>query len=839
MKQTKTELCGRSTSILKRLNSQNEYYYKRYTCKNIECETCSKVIKNKLINQINYYTNEYNLNRFFTLTTTKENKELSRTWEKIRKSIEELNKEVFIKRRMSRNKYDKEKAEEAYNKHIERIIEYELNCYYLFEYEGNRYRNYNNIGIRITNLIINNELEKSKEIKLLPKNGSGYRARKKMINNQEKYRKKFKDMNPKEKFNFFNDYKELFFVMIDTGKDNVERRRKLIKERVLKNTDKHKFEYVWFLEFQKNGAPHIHVLSNYYFNYYSIHSAWTEDTNITKDINLENWENNSYKSDRIAKYVTKYLTKDTLETQKKLKDLGQNINIMGSSNNIKVNLDYPTYEIEEEEKMDFQHIELLKYKIPPSSFGKIENPIQQFKDELKSDEALKKNEHLQLIHDKFKSTEKEIEEHAKRSLEKEKSINRSLLKERRKFKQEKWEEFNEFKNIESAKLIAKELTKRNKTIKIQKLKEISNNIDPLQKEFIEAVLNDNYNIILLKGKAGTGKSTSIKFLLDTIDDKNLKIEVVSFTGKASAVIGNITKLEGKTIHRLAEAKYNNLPDFTHGENNLIEADIIIVDEISMCDLMTFASFLNSIKPETKIILIGDKNQLNPIKSNNIITLLEEVKLNNVKSIELEKNYRSQDKINKLAMQVLEKKADKLNYINYDKEKIKELILNGYQILSNTNNIRHEINSSISEMKKDIRIGIYTYNINDKVMVVKNDKTKEVFNGDILEIIKYDEEYIYLRNIKNKKEIKYNFIDANASIEPSNCITIHKSQGSEYEKVGIVLENKTLLLTNNLLYTAITRAKSEVMIFITDEKMDTNLLNHKAPEPYEISLKNFL
>lgn len=829
------EICGKSTQIMK---SQNDYYYKRYTCKNIECETCSKIIKSKLINQINFYTNEYNLNRFFTLTTTKDNEELSKTWVKIRDKINELNEEVYIKRIMKKNKkYDEEKAEAAYNKNIEKIVEYELNCYYLFEYEGNRYKNYNNIGIRITNLIMNDELEKSKEISLLPR--SKRHIKKKLIDNQFKYRKRFKHMNPKEKFQFFNDYKELFFVMIDTGKDNVERRKTLIEERVLRNTDEHNFEYVWFLEFQKNGAPHIHALSNYYFNYYSIHNSWTEDTNITKDINLDNWEDNSYKSDRIAEYVTKYLTKDTLETQKTLKQSGQNLNIMGSSNNLKLNLDYPTYEVDEKDKIDLQHIELLKYKLPPSSFGKIEDPILQFKDELKSDEALKKNEHLQLIHEKFKSIEKEIEEHAKLSLEKEKLINRSLLKERRSFKREKWEEFNEFKNIESSKLIAKEIAKRNKTIKIEKLREVSSDIDPLQKEFVEAVLNDNYNIILLKGKAGTGKSTSIKFLLDTINDEDLKIEVVSYTGKASAVIGNITKLEGKTIHRLAEAKYNNLPDFTHGENNLIEADIVIVDEISMCDLMTFSSLLNSLKPETKIILIGDKNQLNPIKSNNVITMLEEVKLENVKSIELEKNYRSQDKINKLAMQVLEKKADKLNYVNYNEEEVKELISNGYQILSNTNNISHEINSSISELKKDIKIGRYTYDINDKVMAVKNDKAKKVFNGDILEIVNYDEEYIYLKNIKNDKEVKYNFIDANVSIKPSSSITIHKSQGSEYEKVGIVLENKTLLLTNNLLYTAITRAKSEVIIFITDEKMDTTLLNHQSPEPYNISLKNFL
>lgn len=831
------ELCGRSTSILKRKNSEDDYYYKEYICKSIECETCSKVIKNKLVNQINFYTNEYNLNRFFTLTTTKDYKTLSKIWVKLRKKIYELNKDIFIERQISHRKYSKEKAEEAYNNHIERIIEYELNCYYLFEYEGNRFRNYNNIGIKITNLILNNELESSKEIKLLPRNKR--RVKKEIIDSQGKFKKKFNSMSPKEKFHFFNDYKELFFVMIDTGKDNVERRRKLIKERVLRNTNEHEFEYVWFLEFQKNGAPHIHALSNYYFNYYTIHSAWTEDTNITKDINLDDWEEDSYKSDRIAEYITKYLTKDTLETQKALKKSGQNLNIMGSSNNVKVNLDYPTYEIDEEDKIEFQHIELVKYKIPPSSFGKVEGPILQFREELKSDEALKKNEHLQLIHDRFKSVEKEIEEYAKSSLEKEKSINKSLLKERRNFKKEKWEEFNEFKNIESTKLITKELTKRNKAIKIKKLREVSNDIDPIQREFVEAVLNEDYNIILLKGKAGTGKSTSVKFLLDTIDDKNLKIEVVSFTGKASAVIGNITKLEGKTIHRLAEAKYNNLPDFIHGENNLIEADIIIVDEISMCDLMTFSSLLNSLKPETKIILIGDKNQLNPIKSNNIITLLEEAKLNNVKSIELKKNYRSQDKINKLAMQVLEKKADKLNYVNYNKEEVKELILKGYQILSNTNKISHEINSSVSELKKDIKIGRYTYDINDEVMAIKNDKAKKVFNGDILEIINYDEEYVYLKNIKNDKEVKYNFIDANVSIKPSSSITIHKSQGSEYEKVGIVLENKTLLLTNNLLYTAITRAKSEVIIFITDEKMDTTLLNHQAPEPYNLSLKNFL
>lgn len=831
------EMCGRSTQILR---NQKAYYSKLYKCKNIECEECGKVIKNKLINQINYYTNEYNLNRFFTLTTTKENKELSRTWEKIRKSIEELNKEVFIKRRMSRNKYDEEKAEEAYNNHIERIIEYELNCYYLFEYEGNKYKNYNNIGIKITELIMNNELEKSKELNLLPKNRTGYRAKKRMIDNQSKYKKRFINMYPKEKFNFFNDYKELFFAMIDTGKDNMEARKTMIRERVLKNTDNHNFEYVWFLEFQKNGAPHIHALSNYYFNYYSVHSAWTEDTNITKDINLDDWEDNGYKSDRIAEYVTKYLTKDTIETQKKLKAAGKSQNIMGSSNNLKLNLDYPIYELEEEDKIkDLQHIEIVKYKIPPSSFGKIEVPIQQFKAELKSDEALKKNEHLELIHKKFKDVEKEIEDFNKESFEEEKKTGKNLLKERREFKKEIWEVFNEYKNIESIKLIAKEITKRNKTIKIEKDKEISSDIDPVQKEFIEAVLDENYNIIMLNGKAGTGKSTSIKYLLDTISVKNLNVEVVSFTGKASAVIGGITNLEGKTIHRLAQAKYNNLPDFIHGENNLLETDIVIIDEISMCDVMTFASLLNSLKPETKIILIGDKNQLNPIKSNNVIKLLEEANLENVKTIELEKNYRSNDKINKLAMSVLEGEVHELKYERYNEETMHKLISEGYQILSNTNNMSHNINTSISRTKKDIRIGKYVYNLNDEVMVVKNDKAKKVFNGDILEIINYDGEYIYLKNIKNNKEVRYNLIDANSSIKPSTSITIHKSQGSEYEKVGIVLENKSLLLTNNLLYTAITRAKSEVIIFITDSSTDIDLLKKQSPEPYNISLRDFM
>lgn len=826
------ELCGKATQIMR---DPNDYYYKRYTCKNIECETCSKVIKNKLVNQINFYTNEFNLNRFFTLTTTNDYKTLSKTWKKLKDKIAILNKELYIERIMLKNgRYDREKAEEAYKKHVDRIVEYELKSFYLFEYEGNRYKNYNNIGIRITNLILSNSLEKSEEIRLLPR--SKRRIKKKIIDSQAKYRKKFKDMTPKEKFHFFNDFKELFFVMIDTGKDNVEKRREQMANRVLKNVNDFTFEYCWFLEFQKNGAPHIHALSNYYFNYYSIHSSWTEDTNITKDLNLDSWEENSYKSDRIAEYVTKYLTKDTIETQKKLKKSGDNLNILGSSHALHLDLEYPVYEVEEKDKLELQHIELLKFKLPPSSFGKITDPIFQFKDELKSDSALIKNEHLQLIHEKFKEIEKEIENHAKLSIEKEKSINRSLLKERRKFKREKWEEFNEFKNMESAKLISKEIEKRTNTIEIRPNKEISNNIDPIQKEFIEAVVSNNYNMVLLKGKAGTGKSTSVKFLLDTIDTDNLKIEVVSYTGKASAVIGNITKLQGKTIHRLAEAKYNNLPDFTHGENNFIDADIVIVDEISMCDLMTFSSLLNSLKPETKIILIGDKNQLNPINSNNIITLLEEQKrFDNIKTVELEKNYRSEDKINKLAMNVLKGKSETLKYETYNEKDIDDLIEKGYQILTNTNDASHEININVSNRKNDIKIGKYTYDIGDTIMAVKNDKAKEVYNGDILKITAFDKENIYLENIKNNKEVKYNFIDANSSIKPATSITIHKSQGSEYEKVGIVLDNKTLLLTNNLLYTAITRAKTSVRIFIKDDSTDITSLNNKAVEPYQISL----
>ena len=182
---------------------------------------------------------------------------------------------------------------------------------------------------------------------------------------------------------------------------------------------------------------------------------------------------------------------------------------------------------------------------------------------------------------------------------------------------------------------------------------------------INDVLNPNNNIITLLGKAGTGKSTSIKFLLDSIDTENLNIDLVSLTGKASSVIGTITGREGKTIHRLASAKFNKLPDFEKGSNNKLNSDVVIIDELGMLDMMTFASLLTALKDDVKIIMLGDINQLNPIQSNNIISLMKNIIDKNIsKSIkitELKNNYRSEDVINKLAMMVLYKKSNEFIY----------------------------------------------------------------------------------------------------------------------------------------------------------------------------------
>ena len=297
------------------------------------------------------------------------------------------------------------------------------------------------------------------------------------------------------------------------------------------------------------------------------------------------------------------------------------------------------------------------------------------------------------------------------------------------------------------------------------------------------------------------------------------------------MIGTITGREGKTIHRLASAKFNKLPDFEKGSNNKLNSDVVIIDELGMLDMMTFASLLTALKDDVKIIMLGDINQLNPIQSNNIISLMKNIIDKNIsKSIkitELKNNYRSEDVINKLAMKVLDKKSNELIYENFEIKNMVNFSNDGYQVITNTNDMAHKINMMKSESKSDVSIGQYVFDVNDKVMIVKNDKRKEVYNGDILTLNSFDDEYIFLSK-DNGDIISFDYADAYSSIKPAWAITIHKSQGSEYDKVAIGLDDKKPLLNINLLYTALTRAKNDVKICKVDG-VDVNLLSQPAKE----------
>lgn len=390
-------------------------------------------------------------------------------------------------------------------------------------------------------------------------------------------------------------------------------------------------------------------------------------------------------------------------------------------------------------------------------------------------------------------------------------------------------------------------------------------LDPLQARAVAEAVNSG--LMIITGGPGTGKTTIINMIIRYFEEEGMEILLAAPTGRAAKRMTEATGWEAKTIHRLLEL--NGVPGegdtssmhFERNEENPLEADVIIIDEMSMVDIYLMHSLLKAVSVGTRLILVGDVNQLPSVGPGNVLKDIIDSGCFNV--VKLTKIFRqaSQSDIIVNAHKIhggekipIGKKSNDFLFIqrNHPDAIISAMItlvrekLPGYvhadpfdiQIMTpmrkgalgveRLNGILQEYLNPPDGMKPEKEAGGVTYRVGDKVMQIRNNYQMEweirgnygiplekgmgIFNGD-MGVVREINDFAETMTVEfdEGKMVEYSFKQLE-ELELAYAITIHKAQGSEYPAVVIPLySGPRMLMTRNLIYTAVTRAKSCVCI----------------------------
>ncbi len=415
-------------------------------------------------------------------------------------------------------------------------------------------------------------------------------------------------------------------------------------------------------------------------------------------------------------------------------------------------------------------------------------------------------------------------------------------------------------------------------------KELNIELVDEQKEAIRYVFLNGVTVIT--GGPGTGKTTTINAMIHMLQKRGKEVLLTAPTGRAAKRMSEATGIEAQTIHRLLEINYiredTNKQMFNKNEENPLEADVIIIDEMSMVDVLLMHALLKAIPPGGRLVLIGDADQLPSVGAGNV--LKDIIYSKRIPVIRLEKIFRqatesaiimNAHRINKGEYPVANGEGTDFFFIKKGaQEEVKETIIElittrlpNYQGFDRLKDIQvlvpmrkgilgvYELNKVIQEAvnppqsyKEEKEYRGLIFREGDKVMQIKNnyntawkiygkiglpiDEGVGVFNGDcgIVTAINNETELLTV-TFDDQKVVDYEFNQLD-ELELAYAITIHKSQGSEYPAVIIPIHSgPPMLLGRNLLYTAITRAKKIVVGVGLKETVERMVDNNKEIERY--------
>ena len=405
-----------------------------------------------------------------------------------------------------------------------------------------------------------------------------------------------------------------------------------------------------------------------------------------------------------------------------------------------------------------------------------------------------------------------------------------------------------------------------------------------QVEAVHSALNNN--ALVITGGPGTGKTTIINTIIDIMQANGLKVVLTAPTGRAAKRMSQVCGQEAKTIHRLLEAGYAGAGDeliFQIDDSNPISADVIIVDEMSMVDVVLMSSLLRGISNGTRIIMVGDVDQLPSVGAGDVLRNI--IESDTVPVIRLTEIFRQAQesmivvnahKINNGQYPACNTPGTDFFFANIPNtnegaEYIKALCLEklpekygisplDIQVLSpakkgiagviNLNTLLQNAINPQEKGKAEKSNGSFTFRVGDRVMQTKNNydlswydvKTLEegmgVFNGDVGYIEDINHVMKTVAVVFEEKRVTYSFKNLD-ELDLAYAVTVHKSQGSEFSAVVIPLYDAPyMLISRNLLYTAITRAKNLVVLVGKDEILKKMVDNDRTAIRYS-SLKEKL
>jgi exodeoxyribonuclease V alpha subunit len=367
--------------------------------------------------------------------------------------------------------------------------------------------------------------------------------------------------------------------------------------------------------------------------------------------------------------------------------------------------------------------------------------------------------------------------------------------------------------------------------------------DQIQKQAIE--LAEISKIMILTGGPGTGKTTTVTGIIQLFQTSKMKVLLAAPTGRAAKRLSETTGMEAKTIHRLLEFKPPE--GYQKNEENKLDADVLIVDEGSMLDIILMYNLLKAVADHMSVIIVGDIDQLPSVGPGNV--LKDMINSGTIPVVKLERIFRqargsqiitNAHRINKglhpdlkggkntnfffieaekesIATRIIELCSKRLpGYYNVDPVKAIQVLTPMQRTDTGAANLNTLLQEKLNKNKASLKRGAMEYRLHDKVMQIRNNYDKEVFNGDIGHICQIDMEEKTLKVMFEEREIKYEILELDELVL-AYATTIHKAQGSEYPMVVIPISfSHYVMLQRNLLYTGITRAR-QIVVLVGEKK----------------------
>jgi exodeoxyribonuclease V alpha subunit len=383
-----------------------------------------------------------------------------------------------------------------------------------------------------------------------------------------------------------------------------------------------------------------------------------------------------------------------------------------------------------------------------------------------------------------------------------------------------------------------------------------------QVEAVKLALSNK--VVVITGGPGTGKTTIINAILKIFSKAGVKFMLAAPTGRAAKRMSEATGHEAKTIHRLLEYSIQK-GGFQKNDQTPLRCDLLVVDEASMIDTILMRHLLKAVPPKATLILVGDVNQLPSVGAGAV--LQDIIASRAVPVMELNEIFRqaresliivNAHKINQGLMPTFRPSGHKLEDFYFieqeEPEKVLSIILelvkeripgrfgfdpvDDIQVLTpmhkgivGAGNLNQELQQALNPGPDSLNRGGRNFRLKDKVMQIKNNYEKEVFNGDLGRIVRIDPESQEVIVDFDGRRVLYDYPDLD-EVVLAYAVSIHKSQGSEYPAVVIpVMTQHYVLLQRNLIYTAVTRGRKLVVMVGTRKALAMGIKNDKTKRRY--------